>query len=96
VKAYIFACLLFVLCGNATAVPGDVEELGFIKRVSVSDILSQLGEKSMTCIDGKTIEDLKGYKIVANCSRRGTQYLVILWVSLDWGRGRIISITPRN
>lgn len=78
------------------ALPGDTEELGYINKLSVTDVLKQLGYPNMTCVEGKRTEDVKGYTIVADCVKAGSHYLAVLWVSLDWKEGRVISVTRRS
>ena len=50
----------------------------------------------MTCTSGNKTEDLKGYAIIATCSKGSDTFLVDMWVSLDWKQGRVNSVTKRN
>lgn len=92
----IFAALLAVNVAPIHAEPGDKSKLSFLERASVGEILSQSGYKDMTCTSGNKTEDLKGYAIIATCAKGDDTYLVDMWVSLDWGRGHINSVTKRN
>jgi hypothetical protein len=64
--------------------------------MSVGEVLPGLGYSGMTCISGSKTEDLKGYTIIATCTKGSDTYLVDMWVSLDWKEGHVNSVTKRN
>lgn len=83
-------------CNLGYAAPGDTSDLGWIERSSVGDVLPGLGYSGMTCTAGKKTEDIQGYHIIANCLKGDDRYLVDMWVSLDWTKGHVNSVTKRN
>lgn len=95
VSVAVLLALLSLPIASLIALPGDETKLGFLERPSVDQILDQLGYKNMTCTEGKKVEDDNGYTITANCAKGSDNYLVSLWVSLDWTKGHIISVTKR-
>jgi hypothetical protein len=92
----IIAALFSLNLSPIHAVPGDTADLGWIERASVSEVLPGLGYAGMTCTGGKKTEDLQGYRIIANCLKGDDRYLVDIWVSLDWTKGHVNSVTKRN
>lgn len=92
----IITALVGLILSPVRAAPGDTTNLGWIDRMSVGEVLPQWGYTGMTCTEGKKTEDLKGYRIIANCVKGSNRYLVDLWVSLDWKEGHLNSVTKRN
>ena len=85
-------CAFLITAAAAIAVPGDRTNLGFIERGSLVDAFNEL--KGYAVIDGSKTEDEKGYTISASAKKSGKTYRVRAWVSRDWTKGRIISISP--
>ena len=92
----IITALLAIIASPIHAEPGDKSKLGFIEKISVGEVLGQFGHSGMTCTSGNKTEDLKGYAIIATCSKGSDTFLVDMWVSLDWKQGRVNSVTKRN
>ena len=88
--------LLSILTNPIHAEPGDESKLGFIEKISVGEALAGFGYTKMTCTSGNKTEDLKGYHIIATCSKGDDVFLVDMWVSLDWSVGHVNSVTKRN
>lgn len=92
----VITALLALILSPSHAAPGDTTNLGWIDRTSVGEILPGFGYPGMTCSEGKKTEDLQGYHIIANCVKGDDRYLVDMWVSLDWTKGHVNSVTKRN
>ena|SRR5438132_14174150 len=92
----VITILLSLSLNPIHATPGDTTNLGWIERMSIGEVLPGLGYPGMTCTEGKKTEDLQGYRIIANCVKGSNSYLVDMWVSLDWTKGHINSVTQRN
>jgi len=97
-KIYLLVITAFfsLILSPVQAMPGDTTNLGWIERMSVGEDLTHSGYPGMTCTEGKKTEDAEGYHIVANCVKGSDSYLVDMWVSLDWAKGHVNSVTKRN
>ena len=84
-------CAFLITAAAAFAIPGDRTNLGFINRGSLVDAFNEL--KGYVVTDGYKTEDERGYTISASAKKDGRTYRVRAWVSRDWTKGRIISIT---
>lgn len=97
-KTKVFT-LLFAFMALFVSV-SKAEDLGWIERSSVGEILEQFGHKGMTVLSGTKTEkedpeDGPGFYISARCKKDGKDYFARLWISSDWKRGRVISVKER-
>ncbi|MDI1336909.1 MAG: hypothetical protein PSU94_12070 [Lacunisphaera sp.] len=92
------AFVAFILVCVTTA---RADDLGWIERSSVQDILKQFGYPGLTVLEGtKTSrEDPKdgpGWYISARCKGKDGDYVARLWIATDWKKGRVISCAKRE
>jgi hypothetical protein len=92
----LITALFSLILSPIHAAPGDTTNLGWTERRSVGEVLPGLGYAGMTCTEGTKTEDLQGYRIIANCVKGSDRYLFDMWVSLDWTKRHVNSVTKRN
>ena len=100
IRQSLFAVIFLAVVSFVLA--AEPKDLGFIEKMSVSELLNSHGYPKLTAVSGtKTSMDTSdagpGWYIVAMC-RRGSSdedWIARLWVSTDWKKVEIIEVKKR-